>query len=619
MNTRALSISALILEDDPLWRVVLTKTIDEYVQKVISCVSLQEALDAWERERPGLVLVDIGLSGENGLEFIERVRRENGTVPVVVVSGDESQEVAVRAINIGVNRFVRKPASPEELESVVEEVLARYQLLEERRSREQYFRTLVEQGSDTVIVYDRNRNPVYRVDAGTGDGHERPGYRFDPDALPFSGDAALWNAAFRDALSAPAVIISTVVRVRDWYEDVRWLDVRLRNLLDHPDVQGVVVNARDITRERRTQSLLQQAEERLRRQVKLTEYQYRVLFELLPVGVLIRDGSDTLLECNPAAKTILDGVGRIPDGVTFDTNAWNLVDSEGNPLSPEELPAARCRNSGEPVRDSVVGIKRRGRPLQWLNINVTPFTYDPADSGTVMVVVEDISDTIHREREQRLLLKRMERTTANLHFINTWLTETTRVDEPLTHLPGIIDKVESIPFLAHLAVYQGDEVTGVFKRIAHHGEGIWPDTVNLDDQLREYLNRSGGLVVTERLGQILREQLDPRTLDSISDRLLFYPVTDQEAARGVVLFGSRAGYGRQVREVCGALAGTIAVMFQKERDRKARELAEEARRRQKQFLARAERLAALGSLTSAIGHEINQPLQSIKIIAESTL
>jgi len=43
------------------------------------------------------------------------------------------------------------------------------------------------------------------------------------------------------------------------------------------------------------------------------------------------------------------------------------------------------------------------------------------------------------------------------------------------------------------------------------------------------------------------------------------------------------------------------------------------KRRNDQFRTQADRLMALGSLTSAIGHEINQPLQSIKIIADSTL
>jgi two-component system, chemotaxis family, chemotaxis protein CheY len=115
----------LIVEDSPtmcqLYRIVLGRGGRE----LIFAHSGVEGLDRAAQE-PGveLFVVDINMPQMDGLEFLRRLREELGDrdTPAIVISteGEEADRAAAR--EAGANAYLRKPWTPEELLTAVEDV-----------------------------------------------------------------------------------------------------------------------------------------------------------------------------------------------------------------------------------------------------------------------------------------------------------------------------------------------------------------------------------------------------------------------------------------------------------------------------------------------------------------
>jgi len=71
-----------------------------------------------------LILLDITMPGMSGIEFLEVMRERGETVPVVVVTGSNTVQVAVDAMKRGAREFIVKPFDVDDLEALVKRVLA---------------------------------------------------------------------------------------------------------------------------------------------------------------------------------------------------------------------------------------------------------------------------------------------------------------------------------------------------------------------------------------------------------------------------------------------------------------------------------------------------------------
>lgn len=81
--------------------------------------------------QPDLVLLDIGLPDESGLEVLSALKEEQPNLPVIILTGDDTLENAIDAIKRGAFHFVSKPYQPEELLSLVGKALDQASLTRE--------------------------------------------------------------------------------------------------------------------------------------------------------------------------------------------------------------------------------------------------------------------------------------------------------------------------------------------------------------------------------------------------------------------------------------------------------------------------------------------------------
>jgi len=116
--TASPALRVLCVEDNPYGRVVLSAVLTELGHHVSFVGSGEAAIAALARNEHDAVLMDIALSGMDGIEATRRIRALPalaGRIPIIGVSGrtDAGDEAAARAA--GMDDYLRKPASPADL------------------------------------------------------------------------------------------------------------------------------------------------------------------------------------------------------------------------------------------------------------------------------------------------------------------------------------------------------------------------------------------------------------------------------------------------------------------------------------------------------------------------
>ena len=115
----------LICDDEPSLRELMRVSLNaDYTFAEAS--DTVEAIELANRIRPDLVLLDVMMPGGSGLAVIEQIRShpDLSETPVVVVSAFAADSDRLAAHEAGASGFLRKPFDPEELASLVEELLA---------------------------------------------------------------------------------------------------------------------------------------------------------------------------------------------------------------------------------------------------------------------------------------------------------------------------------------------------------------------------------------------------------------------------------------------------------------------------------------------------------------
>ncbi|NBB92271.1 MAG: nitrogen regulation protein NR(I) [Gammaproteobacteria bacterium] len=117
--------SIWIIDDDPGIRYVLEEYFASRRLRSRSFSQGASLLAAIEQEEPDLVLADVRLDGESGLDLMHSLRQSHEDLPVIVMTAYSDLDSAVRAFRGGAFEFIAKPFDLDELGSLVDKALRR--------------------------------------------------------------------------------------------------------------------------------------------------------------------------------------------------------------------------------------------------------------------------------------------------------------------------------------------------------------------------------------------------------------------------------------------------------------------------------------------------------------
>jgi len=140
----------LIVDDDTSIRTALETHLRSAGYQPLCAGGAAEGLRLLYGEHPELVLLDVMMPGMDGWEMAARIR-ELSDVPLVIISGKDSEDDKLRGFRLGADDYITKPFSLAELSARVEAVLVRAAKSARPRERRQHI------FGDLRVDFDQHR------------------------------------------------------------------------------------------------------------------------------------------------------------------------------------------------------------------------------------------------------------------------------------------------------------------------------------------------------------------------------------------------------------------------------------------------------------------------------
>ncbi len=157
MNEKPLNI--LLVEDDPDDALLIREALAENSRdryRVIHVDHLEKCLAQLPSTGVDVVLLDLSLPDSQGLSTLHAIQAQTSDLPIVVLTGLDDAELAVRAVQAGAQDYlVKGQAVGLSLQRVLRYAVERSRLCHDLKARETQTRHLIEKNVDGVMVVDR--------------------------------------------------------------------------------------------------------------------------------------------------------------------------------------------------------------------------------------------------------------------------------------------------------------------------------------------------------------------------------------------------------------------------------------------------------------------------------
>ena len=272
-----------------------------------------------------------------------------------------------------------------------EEFLLEGHSLENIRQRELFFRALFADSLDGILLVDEKGTISYSSSSvKTIMGYEQEDF-LGQNCFDFvhPDDIETCMASFQDELMEKPKKKYICIRIRKKSGEWLWCMVRGHNQFKNPAVGKMLIYFNDDTVRRNVEAELMESRER-----------FLQLIQNLNVGVVLCDPQGIILLVN---QTCLDIFGFSEEelvGRSVFDDAFTICDENGELLSPDQFPVSEVIQSGEPLRNRIIGVQSitEGDEIIWLQVNAQPVMEND--------VIKHIICSFNDITEQRILEKK---------------------------------------------------------------------------------------------------------------------------------------------------------------------------------------------------------------------
>jgi len=254
------------------------------------------------------------------------------------------------------------------------------------------FRKLIDNSYEGISLLDKDLNIIYRSPSAAriGGWEKENRLKISIFELIHPDDRELFSAVIKNVLLNEEVPVQSKQRTKHFDGHYIWINVILTNYLNDPDIKAIVLNWRDITREK-------EAEDRL----EASEKRFKALLENGAEGIVLVDIEKKPIYISPGFKRILG---------YSEEEAYQLNDIKI--IHPDDFTYIRQKfiesinTPGIPVKDIIYRVLHKDGHWVYLNSTITNFLDDINIKGIVNNFI-DVSEGKTLQNEQIKLLNKL--------------------------------------------------------------------------------------------------------------------------------------------------------------------------------------------------------------------
>ena len=117
------NFNVLYLEDDDSLLIHTKDMLEDFVQKIYAVKSVDEALQIVENKKIDVIISDILLENENGIDFLRVLKDKNIDIPTILTTAHTDTKYLLDAIKLKVESYIVKPINLKELLNTLHDIL----------------------------------------------------------------------------------------------------------------------------------------------------------------------------------------------------------------------------------------------------------------------------------------------------------------------------------------------------------------------------------------------------------------------------------------------------------------------------------------------------------------
>lgn len=118
-------LELLIVDDDKKLRELLKKFLQEHTFNVTAVMHCKAAEQAMQSNDFDIMVLDMMMPGENGLDFCKRLRSNDNNIPIIMLSAQGDDVDKIIGLELGLDDYLSKPFNPRELLARIKAILRR--------------------------------------------------------------------------------------------------------------------------------------------------------------------------------------------------------------------------------------------------------------------------------------------------------------------------------------------------------------------------------------------------------------------------------------------------------------------------------------------------------------
>ena len=399
------AVNILLVDDREDNLVALSLVLRSPEYNLVSALSGEKALAELEARDFAVILMDVQMPGMDGLETARHVRlkERSRTTPIILVTGMYPDDEHIRlGYEVGAVDFLSKPFDPRVMKSKVAVFVDLFLKTEKIRQQEKLlhdaaesrFRTIFEQSPLAIQLYSPNGDSVevnraWELLWGRNEKNSpfseaiQKAQGGEPSELPPVQYLGRWVEAF-------------VYPVRNEREAIREVAVILKDVTDRKSAEEALRTSRD---------------------------QLQIIFERVADGIIVKNQDGVCVYCNDIGAQMM-GMQKAEEAIGKNIRdvmaEYDFADSDGNPLSLEQLPSARVLRGLYKSAEAVVCVRHRiTKKETWIVVSARPVLNEAGMPHLSVTIYRNITEQRRSEENERFLSDATAILASSLDYHNT--------------------------------------------------------------------------------------------------------------------------------------------------------------------------------------------------------